>query len=304
VKNALGEFDSVPNLAAAVAVAIKKDFEEMVVVWQRDVRGRLLAHLKVLYWEALEVGRATKEIVEMLVECTDTALDRLDAPLSDWRALETHMLDKARSGRPWWKRCFHAMPPRMRQGVRWVRQWMLHSGAHPGGGARRRALVAVALFHDAHQEAFHAIFGAHQHDHNQHDSHGGGGGGGYGHRSSSLPSEHSAAAANAALFDASLDMDDGGGGASRSMSDPAGTAAARVRGESEAEKSAARAYLRAARTNEPELAAAVKSEETARRLLAVAERSARGYVQSGLLTAVEAEELLSGITRAQRRYKP
>ena len=71
----------------------EKQFEEAVVVWQRDVRGRFLAHLKVLYWEALEVGRATKEIVETLVECTDIALDSLDKPLGDWRALETRMLD-------------------------------------------------------------------------------------------------------------------------------------------------------------------------------------------------------------------
>ena len=60
------------------------------------------------------------------------------------------------------------------------------------------------------------------------------------------------------------------------MSDPARMAAERVRAESEADKDAAKRYLRAARTNEPELAAAVKSEETARRLLAVAERSAKG----------------------------
>ena len=73
-----------------------------------------------------------------------------------------------------------------------------------------------------------------------------------------------------------------------------------MRAESDSDQNAAKAYLRAARTNEPELAAAVKSEETARRLLAVAERSAKGYVQSGLLTAAEAAELLSGISRAQR----
>jgi hypothetical protein len=47
----------------------------------------------------------------------------------------------------------------------------------------------------------------------------------------------------------------------------------------------------------------VKSEETARRLLAVAETSAKGYVHSGLLTAVEAEELLAGIKRAKRRLR-
>ena len=48
------------------------------------------------------------------------------------------------------------------------------------------------------------------------------------------------------------------------MSDPARTAAERVRAESEVDSAAAKKYLRAARTNEPELAAAVKSEETAR----------------------------------------
>ena len=47
----------------------------------------------------------------------------------------------------------------------------------------------------------------------------------------------------------------------------------------------------------------MKSEETARRLLAVAERSAKGYVQSGLLTEMEAAELLSGIAVAQRRLR-
>ena len=85
--------------------------------------------------------------------------------------------------------------------------------------------------------------------------------------------------------------------------DPAFVAARRVRAEAEKDADAAKAYLRAARTNEPELAAAVKSEETARRLLATAERSARGYVQSGLLTEAEAAELLSLVTRAQRRLR-
>ena len=64
-------------------------------MWQRDVRGRFLAHLKVLYREALEQGRGTKEIVEMLVECTDVALDNLDKPLGDWKALKERMLNKA-----------------------------------------------------------------------------------------------------------------------------------------------------------------------------------------------------------------
>ena len=84
------------------------------------------------------MNRCTKEIVESLVECTDTALDRLDAPLGDWRALETHMLNKAQSGRPWWKRAFHSLPAPARKVLRWVQQWTLHSGAHPGGGARRQ----------------------------------------------------------------------------------------------------------------------------------------------------------------------
>ena len=43
----------------------------------------LLAHLKVLYWESLEEGRATKEVVETLVECADIALDELDAPAEE-----------------------------------------------------------------------------------------------------------------------------------------------------------------------------------------------------------------------------
>ena len=85
--------------------------------------------------------------------------------------------------------------------------------------------------------------------------------------------------------------------------DPARVAAQRVRLEAERCADAAKSYLRAARTNEPELAAAVKSEETARRLLATAERSARGYVQSGLLTEAEAAELLAGVARAQRRLR-
>ena len=87
------------------------------------------------------------------------------------------------------------------------------------------------------------------------------------------------------------------------MEDPSEAAIRLVRGECEETTRLAKSYLRAARTNEPELAAAVKSEETARRLLAVAERSARGYVQSGLLTELEADELLSRIAVAQRRLR-
>jgi hypothetical protein len=100
----------------------EKEFEEMAAIWQRDVRGRFLAHLKVLYWGALEVGRATKEIVETLVECMDIALDRLDAPLGDWRALETRMLARAQSGRSWWLRRFHSLSPRLQKGVRFLQK--------------------------------------------------------------------------------------------------------------------------------------------------------------------------------------
>ena len=174
-----------------------------------------------------------------------------------------------------------------------MQRWVLHSGAHPGGGARRRALVAVALFHDAHQEACHAIFGAHavnnNNTHNHHDQ----------------QAAAAAAAAEAlrlqkrttssgvvgadttAFADITLDYDPDNNNNNENkningdnndgepaMDDPARTAAERVRAESEGEQSSAKSYLRAARTNEPELAAAVKSEETARRLLAVAERSA------------------------------
>ena len=287
-RNALGELGGdAPDLAAAVSVAVKRDFEEMVAVWMRDVRGRFLAHLKVLYWESLEQGRATKDIVETLVECTDIALDNLDKPLGDWRALQDLLLGKAAEGSKLWKRCYRALPARLRVAVKWVRQWVLHTGAVGAGGSRRRALVAVALFHDAHREACHAIFGHHDTD----------------EPAPSLPTAaaaQSAREAKEALEGLALEYDGEDDG---SMSDPARTAAERVRAESEADKDAAKKYLRAARTNEPELAAAVKSEETARRLLAVAERSAKGYVQSGLLTEMEAAELLSGIAVAQRRLR-
>ena len=287
-RNALGELGGdAPDLAAAVSVAVKRDFEEMVAVWMRDVRGRFLAHLKVLYWESLEQGRAAKDIVETLVECTDIALDNLDKPLGDWRALQDLLLGKAAEGSKLWKRWYRALPARLRGAVKWVRQWVLHTGAVGAGGSRRRALVAVALFHDAHREACHAIFG---------------------HRDADEPAPRlftgaaaqSAREAKEALEGFALEYD---GEGDASMSDPARTAAERVRAESEVDSAAAKKYLRAARTNEPELAAAVKSEETARRLLAVAERSAKGYVQSGLLTEMEAAELLSGIAVAQRRLR-
>ena len=256
-------------------------------MWMRDVRGRFLAHLKVLYWESLEQGRAAKDIVETLVECTDIALDNLDKPLGDWRALQDLLLGKAAEGSKLWKRWYRALPARLRGAVKWVRQWVLHTGAVGAGGSRRRALVAVALFHDAHREACHAIFG---------------------HRDADEPAPRlftgaaaqSAREAKEALEGFALEYD---GEGDASMSDPARTAAERVRAESEVDSAAAKKYLRAARTNEPELAAAVKSEETARRLLAVAERSAKGYVQSGLLTEMEAAELLSGIAVAQRRLR-
>ena len=290
-KNAAGQFSpAAPDLAAAVTIAIKRDFEEAVAVWQRDVRGRFLAHLKVLYWEALEQGRGTKEIVEMLVECTDVALDNLDKPLGDWKALKERMLNKAQRSSSLWKRTYRRLPPKVRNTIKWVRHNLLHSGAVGSGGFRRRALVAVALYYDAHTEARHAIFGAERE----------GGTHGAGASSSNLAAATHAALRSQDSVDVNavaLEYEDD------DFSDPAGAAADRVRAESDSDQNAAKAYLRAARTNEPELAAAVKSEETARRLLAVAERSAKGYVQSGLLTAVEAAELLRGISRAQRRLR-
>ena len=157
-KNAAGQvLPAAPDLAAAVTIAIKRDFEEAVAVWQRDVRGRFLAHLKVLYWEALEQGRGTKEIVEML-ERTDVALDNLDKPLGDWKAQGTHAQQGAAP--PLWKRTYRRLPPKVRNTIKWVRHNLLHSGAVGSGGFRRRALVAVALYYDAHTEARHAIFGA------------------------------------------------------------------------------------------------------------------------------------------------
>ena len=287
VKNAAGQFSpSAPDLAAAVTIAIKRDFEDAVAVWQRDVRGRFLAHLKVLYWEALEQGRGTKEIVEMLVECTDVALDNLDKPLGDWKALKDRMLNKAQRSSSIWKRTYRRLHSKVRKSIKWVRNNLLHSGAVGSGGFRRRALVAVALYHDAHTEARHAIFGVEQ-EGGIRDS----------NNLAALSTHAALRSQDSDVKDIMLEMD------SDDFSDPASAAADRVRAESDADQNSAKAYLRAARTNEPELAAAVKSEETARRLLAVAERSAKGYVQSGLLTAVEAAELLSGISRAQRRLR-
>ena len=319
-KNALGEINAPPpDLAAAVTLAVRRDFEEAVAVWQRDVRGRFLAHLKVLYWESLEEGRATKEVVETLVECADIALDELDAPLCDWTALRSRVLGKAQKGSSLWKRAYRGLPGPLRDAVKWTRQWVLHSGAVGAGGSRRRALVAAALFHDARREAAHAIFG-------HLDGHGSLSGardanGDFadapkddGKKEKKESSDRkrvseknkrrdeTAASTSADVNDVSLlyDSDDGQKPAER---DPARVAARRVRAEAERDADAAKAYLRAARTNEPELAAAVKSEETARRLLATAERSARGYVQSGLLTEAEAAELLSLVSRAQRRLR-
>ena len=159
-KNALGEINAPPpDLAAAVTLAVRRDFEDAVSIWQRDVRGRFLAHLKVLYWESLEEGRATKEVVETLVECADIALDELDAPLCDWTALRSRVLGKAQKGSSPLKRAYRGLPSFLKFAVKWTRQWVLHSGAVGAGGSRRRALVAAALFHDARREAAHAIFG-------------------------------------------------------------------------------------------------------------------------------------------------
>ena len=295
-KNALGEVGgAAPDLAAAVAVAVKRDFEEQVAVWSRDVRGRFLAHLKVLYWESLEEGRATKEVVETLVECADIALDELDEPLCDWEALKTRVLGKAQKGSSLWKRLYRALPGPLRESVKWTRQWVLHSGAVGAGGSRRRALVAAALFHDARREANHAIFG-------HLDGEGMGVDDSNHGKEKDADKEKTSKDVKSAdindvslLYDSDEGVDDG--------RDPARVAAQRVRLEATKDADAAKSYLRAARTNEPELAAAVKSEETARRLLATAERSARGYVQSGLLTEAEAAELLAGVSQAQRRLR-
>ena len=304
-RNALGVFGGEqPDLAAAVERAVRRDFDAAVAVWARDVRGRFLAHLKVLYWESLEEGRATKEVVETLVECADVALDELDSPMSDWKALRQLLLGKAsRASRPW-KRAYRALPARLRTAVRWVRRWVLHTGAVGAGGGRRRALVAAALFHDAHREASHAIFGDEESSANHNHPRDGGGAGGGGFDGGGIGGAESGSGA----FLSHSDGGSGGGSGSLAdrhahMEDPSEAAIRLVRGECEETTRLAKSYLRAARTNEPELAAAVKSEETARRLLAVAERSARGYVQSGLLTELEADELLSRIAVAQRRLR-
>ena len=274
-----------------------------MAVWARDVRGRFLAHLKVLYWESLEEGRATKEVVETLVECADVALDELDSPMSDWKALRQLLLGKAsRASRPW-KRAYRALPARLRTAVRWVRRWVLHTGAVGAGGGRRRALVAAALFHDAHRGEPRHIRRRGVEREPQPPARDGGGAGGGG-----FDGGIGGAESGSGAF---LSHSDGGSGwgsgslADRHahMEDPSEAAIRLVRGECEETTRLAKSYLRAARTNEPELAAAVKSEETARRLLAVAERSARGYVQSGLLTELEADELLSRIAVAQRRLR-
>lgn len=307
-KNALGEINAPPpDLAAAVTLAVRRDFEDAVAIWQRDVRGRFLAHLKVLYWESLEEGRATKEVVETLVECADIALDELDAPLCDWTALRSRVLGKAQKGSSPLKRAYRGLPSFLKFAVKWTRQWVLHSGAVGAGGSRRRALVAAALFHDARREAAHAIFGHLDGDAGvssrdvamrvSHDKEN--------EQQSDVGATSSTSVADVHVvslpYDGVETPNDGPNDAD--ARDPAFVAARRVRAEAEKDADAAKAYLRAARTNEPELAAAVKSEETARRLLATAERSARGYVQSGLLTEAEAAELLSLVSRAQRRLR-
>ena len=329
-KNALGEINAPPpDLAAAVTLAVRRDFEDAVAMWQRDVRGRFLAHLKVLYWEALEDGRATKEVVETLVECADLALDELDAPLCDWNALRSRVLGKAQKGSSWWKRAYRGLPGPLRDAVKWTRQWVLHSGAVGAGGSRRRALVAAALFHDARREAAHAIFGRLDGvdgvgdtkrsvsksavDDEDAGKDGAGRGSSGDGTSGDVPADKKRRAGRAgrdagavsgeSIVDVSLPYDGDDGPDAPPGHDPARVAARRVRAEAEKDADAAKAYLRAARTNEPELAAAVKSEETARRLLATAERSARGYVQSGLLTEAEAAELRALVSRAQRRLR-
>ena len=254
-----------------------------------------------LYWESLEEGRATKEVVETLVECADVALDELDSPMSDWKALRQLLLGKAsRASRPWKPR------PRCPRGSDGGSVGAAVGPAHGRGRrgrGRRRALVAAALFHDAHREASHAIFGDEESSANHNHPRDGGGAGGGG-----FDGGIGGAESGSGAF---LSHSDGGSGwgsgslADRHahMEDPSEAAIRLVRGECEETTRLAKSYLRAARTNEPELAAAVKSEETARRLLAVAERSARGYVQSGLLTELEADELLSRIAVAQRRLR-
>lgn len=314
-KNALGEINAPPpDLAAAVTLAVRRDFEDAVAIWQRDVRGRFLAHLKVLYWESLEEGRATKEVVETLVECADIALDELDAPLCDWTALRSRVLGKAQKGSSPLKRAYRGLPSFLKFAVKWTRQWVLHSGAVGAGGSRRRALVAAALFHDARREAAHAIFGHLDGDagdtsrdvamRKSHDKENDVGASDAGPTSVTSTSVADVRVVSTP-YDGEETPNDGQRDGQRDADalDPAFVAARRVRAEAEKDADAAKAYLRAARTNEPELAAAVKSEETARRLLATAERSARGYVQSGLLTEAEAAELLSLVTRAQRRLR-
>ena len=314
-KNALGEINAPPpDLAAAVTLAVRRDFEDAVAIWQRDVRGRFLAHLKVLYWESLEEGRATKEVVETLVECADIALDELDAPLCDWTALRSRVLGKAQKGSSPLKRAYRGLPSFLKFAVKWTRQWVLHSGAVGAGGSRRRALVAAALFHDARREAAHAIFGHLDGDagdtsrdvamRKSHDKENDVGASDVGPTSVTSTSVADVRVVSTP-YEGEETPNDGRRDGQRDADalDPAFVAARRVRAEAEKDADAAKAYLRAARTNEPELAAAVKSEETARRLLATAERSARGYVQSGLLTEAEAAELLSLVTRAQRRLR-
>ena len=313
-KNALGEINAPPpDLAAAVTLAVRRDFEDAVAIWQRDVRGRFLAHLKVLYWESLEEGRATKEVVEAARGVRGHRAGRAGRAAV---RLDRAALARAREGAEG-ELAVEARLPRapLLSEVRGEVDAPVGSALGRGGrrAGRRRALVAAALFHDARREAAHAIFGhldgdtsrdtsrdvamrkSHDKENEQSDA--------------GPTSVTSTSVADVRVvstpYDGEETPNDGQRDGQRDADalDPAFVAARRVRAEAEKDADAAKAYLRAARTNEPELAAAVKSEETARRLLATAERSARGYVQSGLLTEAEAAELLSLVTRAQRRLR-
>ena len=241
-------------------------------MWTRRPRS-LLAHLKVL-WEALEQGCSTKEIIEMLVECTDSRSTTSTNPSATGR-----LSRNACSTRPLLlcAGTYRRLPPRF---VTPSSGCSTASPSTPSAAADFvPALIAVRpLLRRAHRGATR-------------------------HLRRSARAGHAGRARARVTWRPrhtrprvrdSVDVNAVAGVRRRRCSDPAGAARDRVR-PSRTRTRTPQGRLR----GEDERAGARRGgeiRETARRLLAVAERS-EGVRQSGLLTAVEAAELLRGISR-------
>ena len=89
----------------------------------------------------------------MLVECTDVALDNLDKPLGDWKALKRRMLNKGAALLLSVEAHLPPAPPKVRNTIKWVRNNLLHSGAVGSGGFRPSPRRRRPLLRRAHRGA-------------------------------------------------------------------------------------------------------------------------------------------------------